>query len=82
MKYLIKSLSLYTISIALPPKTYEGLTITGYPTLFAIEIASSKSTVAAPSGCNTPDLLQISSKLPLSDAKSITLADEPLIGKL
>jgi len=34
--------SLYAISIALPPKTYEGLTNTGYPISFAIEVASFK----------------------------------------
>ncbi len=38
--YNSSSFSSCTISIALPPKTYDGLTKTGYPILEAITLAS------------------------------------------
>ena len=73
------SASSYAIAIPCPPKTYDGLTKTGYPNLFATCFASSTVNIVLPFGLNIPQLFNASSNSFLSSALSISTSAVPSI---
>ena len=72
----------WTISIALPPKTYEGLTINGNPILSAIFIAWLNVFAIPLSACLSFNLFNNLLNRSLSSAKSIEVYCVPKIGNL
>ena len=70
----------YTISIALPPRTYEGLTIKGNPIFKAISIASLYVFAIPLSACFNFNLIKSFLNLSLSSARSIEEYWVPIIG--
>ena len=70
----------WTISIALPPKTYEGRTIKGRPILSAILIAWLLDFAIPLSACFNFNLIRSFLNLSLSSARSIEWYWVPIIG--
>ena len=77
--YLFKSSSVVTISIALPPKTYDGLTTKGYPISFATFKASLTFVAIELLGCLNPSFSTKSLNFSLSSARSIASGDVPIM---
>ncbi len=71
--------SSYTTSIPRPPSTYDGRTITGYPILFAIEMAPSTDVAIPDSGMGISNFSIISRNRSRSSARSMTDGDVPSI---
>ena len=72
----------WTISIALPPSTYDGLTTTGRPIFSAILIAWSNLNAIPLSACFKFNFINKSLNWSLSSAKSIEAYWVPKIGNL
>ncbi len=79
LKYLFSCLSLWTISIPLPPKTKDGLTNTGYPISSAFSVTSSEFVATAHFGIFILAFSIRSPHWPLSSAASISLTFVPRI---
>ena len=77
MKYSRSDGSSYTISIARPPRTYDGRSSTGYPTTSATDTASSTLVAVPLGGCVMPSSRVIASKRRRSSAVSIASGDVP-----
>mmetsp|Transcript_12475 Transcript_12475/g.41084 ORF Transcript_12475/g.41084 Transcript_12475/m.41084 type:complete len:358 (-) Transcript_12475:2033-3106(-) len=75
--YRSRSCELYTISIARPPSTYDGRTITGYPSFPATSCASSALRAMPPGGCWIPSLFKHASNRSRSSAASIASGEVP-----
>mmetsp|Transcript_7072 Transcript_7072/g.14105 ORF Transcript_7072/g.14105 Transcript_7072/m.14105 type:complete len:228 (-) Transcript_7072:225-908(-) len=79
LMYRDTSFSEYTISMALPPNTNDGRTMTGKPRFFAILTASSSFVATPPGGCLISSLFKRAIHLSLSSASSIESGCVPQI---
>mmetsp|Transcript_14341 Transcript_14341/g.41816 ORF Transcript_14341/g.41816 Transcript_14341/m.41816 type:complete len:356 (-) Transcript_14341:2023-3090(-) len=80
--YRLRSVSLYTISIARPPSTYDGRIITGKPSFFAVSNASASERQLPPAGWRMLSLVSTSNQRSRSSARSIASGGVPQISQL